>query len=121
VPFDEKLAERVRRVLTGRCDFAEKRMFGGLAFMVAGHMCCGVVGDDLMVRVGPEKFEDALARPHARLMDFTGHPSRGMVYVGAGGTGTARAVEAWVARGLAFVQELPSRAPAKRKLPTRSR
>jgi hypothetical protein len=119
--FDEKLAERVRRVLAGRCDFAEKRMFGGLAFMVAGHMCCGVVGDDLMVRVGPEKFEDALARLHARLMDFTGHPSRGMVFVGARGTGTARAVETWVDRGLAFVQSLPGRAPAKKKPAARSR
>jgi hypothetical protein len=115
VAYDEKLAERVRRILAGRCDFAEKQMFGGLAFMVAGHMCCGVVGDDLMVRVGPDKFEEALARPHARVMDFTGRPSRGMVYVGARGTETSSAVAAWVDRGLVFVQSLPRRAPAKRK------
>jgi hypothetical protein len=115
VAYDEELAERVRRVLAGRRDFAEKPMFGGLTFMVAGHMCCGVVGHDLMVRVGPDRLDDALARPHVRLMDFTGRPSRGMVYVGAGGTGTAKAVAAWVDRGLAFVESLEPRAPARKK------
>jgi hypothetical protein len=115
VAYDGKLAERVRGVLAGRCDFAEKHMFGGLAFMVEGHMCCGVVGDDLMVRVGPEKFEEALARPHARLMDFTGRPSGGMVYVGPGGTGTARAVASWVDRALGFVRSLPTRAVPRKK------
>jgi hypothetical protein len=111
--YDKKLAERVRRVLAGRCEFAEKRMFGGLAFMVNGHMCCGVVGEDLMVRVGADKFEEALARPHARLMDFTGRPSRSMVYVGPGGTKTASLLEPWANRALAFVESLSPRAPKK--------
>jgi hypothetical protein len=113
--YDKKLAERVRRVLAGRCEFAEKRMFGGLAFMVNGHMCCGVVGEDLMVRVGADKFEEALARPHARLMDFTGRPSRSMVYVGPGGTKTGRILEPWANRALAFVQSLSPGAPKRRK------
>jgi hypothetical protein len=90
-------------------------MFGGLAFMVGGHMCCGVIGNDLMVRVGPERLEDALARPHARVMDFTGRPSRGMVYVGAGGVGTTGAVAAWVNRGLSFVRSLPPRTSVRKK------
>jgi hypothetical protein len=103
--YDETLAERVRVALALRAPI-EKKMFGGLAFMIDGAMCCGVVGRDLMVRVGPEALAAALARPHTRVMDFTGRPSRGMVYVGPGGTGTARGVAAWVARGLAFVESL---------------
>jgi hypothetical protein len=115
--YDEQLAGRIRRVLAARDDVAEKKMFGGLAFMVDGHMCCGVIGDDLMVRVGPEALGAALARPHVRVMDFTGRPSRGMVYVGPGGTGTARAVAGWVARGLAQVGALAARDGGRRKGP----
>jgi TfoX/Sxy family transcriptional regulator of competence genes len=107
--YDEGLAGRVRRILGGRGDFAEKKMFGGLAFMIEGHMGCGVIGADLMVRVGPEGLEEALARPHARLMDFTGRPSKGMVYVGPAGLRTEKALEAWVGRALALVQTLPGR------------
>ena len=59
----------------------EERMFGGLAFMLNGHMCCGIVGDDLVVRTGLDRFEAALFRPHPRPMDFTGRPMRGFVYV----------------------------------------
>jgi TfoX/Sxy family transcriptional regulator of competence genes len=117
--YDEKLAERIRGALAGRCEFAERKMFGGLAFMAEGKMCCGVIGDDLMVRVGPEALAEALARPHARVMDFTGRPSRNMVYVGPGGTRTARAVEGWVGRGLAFVRALPDATPRKRRRPPR--
>ena len=117
MPYDEKLAERVRRALRGRGELDEKQMFGGLAFMVDGHMCCGVIGEDLMVRVGADKLGEALARPHARPMDFTGRPSPGMVYVGPGGTKRAAAVAAWVARGRAVVQSLPRRPPKKAPAP----
>jgi TfoX-like protein len=113
--YDERLAGRVRGALDGQCEFVEKKMFGGIAFMVDGHMCCGVVGKDLMVRVGPDRFQQALARPHARVMDFTGRPSRGMVYVGTGGTRTASAVEAWVGRGLSFVRSLPAKEARRRR------
>jgi TfoX/Sxy family transcriptional regulator of competence genes len=111
--FDEKLAERVRAVLGEQAEFEERRMFGGIAFMVDGHMCVGIVGDDLMVRVGEEGFPEALARPHARVMDFTGRPSKGMVYVGRAATRTARGLAAWVTRGLAFVRTLPERPGAR--------
>ncbi len=83
--FDEKLADRVRSILRERNDVVERKMFGGLAFLIRGNMCCGIVGTDLMVRVGADQHESALAEAHARPMDFTGRPSKGMVYVGAEG------------------------------------
>ncbi len=82
-------------------------MFGGLTFMVSGHMCCGIVGDELMVRVGPEAYEDALRQPHAREMDFTGKALKGMVYVGVEGVEQDDDLADWIGRGLAFVQTLP--------------
>lgn len=82
-------------------------MFGGLAFMVNGHLCCGIAKDELMVRVGPEGHDDALRLPHARPMDFTGKPMRGMIYVGADGARDDETLAAWVGRGLDFVLSLP--------------
>lgn len=82
-------------------------MFGGLAFMVNGHMCCGIVGEDLVVRVGPEGHKEALSQPHARAMDFTGRPIKGFVYVGPGGYRTKSALRSWFKRGLHFVMSLP--------------
>jgi TfoX/Sxy family transcriptional regulator of competence genes len=100
VAFDERLALRVRAVLADRDDVEERRMFGGLTFMVAGHMAVGVVGEDLMVRVGPAGFQDALARPHVRPMDFTGRPSRSAVYVAPAGVVDDGDLAVWVGRGV---------------------
>jgi TfoX N-terminal domain len=86
---------------------AEKRMFGGLAFMVGGNMSCGVMGKELMVRVGPAAYGEALSRPHARTMDFTGRPLKGMVYVGAKGLEADRDLASWVELGVAFAESLP--------------
>jgi TfoX/Sxy family transcriptional regulator of competence genes len=105
--YSESLAERVREVLGRRKDLTEKRMFGGLAFLVRGHMCCGVIGDRLMVRVGPDAYDEALGRPHAREMNFTGRAMRGMVYVDPGGIASEKALAGWVERGLAFAETLP--------------
>jgi hypothetical protein len=105
--YDESLAERVRDVLDGDPRVHEQKMFGGLAFMVSGHMTVGIAGDDLMVRVGPDGYEDALAQPNAREMDFTGKPMRGLVYVSPSGIADAAALDAWVERGLAFTTSLP--------------
>ena len=110
--FDEELAARVREKLSARASVAERKMFGGLAFMVGGHMCCGVLGPDLMVRVGPAAHETALAEPGARPMDFTGKPLKGMVYVSPAGLQAATALEGWIERGLAHVDGLPPKAPA---------
>jgi TfoX/Sxy family transcriptional regulator of competence genes len=110
--YDEKLGARISEALANRVDVVEKRMFGGIAYMVRGNMCCGIVGDDLMVRVGPEQHDEALARPHTRPMDFAGRPMRGMVYVAPTGIKTAKALAAWVDRGVQHVLTLP---PKKEK------
>ena len=83
--YDEKLADRVRGVLVDRRDVHEKKMFGGLAFMVRGHMCVGIVDRELMARIGPDASEKALTRPHVRPMDFTGRPLKGNGVHRAGG------------------------------------
>lgn len=111
MPYDEELAKRVRIALGAGSDIDEKRMFGGLAFMVHGHMCCGIVGRDLMVRVGAARYAEALARPYAREMDFTGRPIKGMVYVAAPGLRTESGLRRWTGRGLAFVSTLPPKPP----------
>ncbi len=105
--YDDGLAERLRDAFMGRTDVIEKKMFGGIAFMVSGHMCCGVTGDDLMVRVGAEGLEDALLLPHAHPMDFTGRPMKGFVYVEPSGLDSDESLQAWVNRGLGFVTTLP--------------
>ena len=106
--YDEKLATRVRLALVTELT-TEKKMMGGLCFMVRGHMCCGVEKERLMVRVGPQAHERALKLKHAAPMDFTGRPMRGFVYVLAPGVATQRDVDAWVRRGLEFVASLPAR------------
>ena len=113
--YDEKLADRVREVLGPRDDVVEKKMFGGLCFMVNGAMCCGLTQTDLMVRVGPEQYEDALAESHARPMDFTGRPLKGMIYVAPAGLRTRAALAKWVGRGVAFVSALPPKKPGKKR------
>jgi TfoX/Sxy family transcriptional regulator of competence genes len=105
--YDEDIANRVREALASQSDVTERKMFGGLAFMVGGHMCCAVKGDELMVRVGPEQYEAALALPYARPMDFAGKTMRGMVFVAADGASDDTALTAWVGRGLAYVTSLP--------------
>ncbi len=107
--YDEGLAERLRDALADRDDVAEKRMFGGIAFMVRGHMTVGVVKDDLCARVGPQAFDDALALPGARPMDFTGRPMKGWIFVAPEGVDDAEALDGWVARTLAFTTTLPAK------------
>ena len=90
-------------------------MFGGLSFMVGGQSCCAVLKDDLVVRVGSEQFDAALAQPDARPFDFTGRPSTGMVYVASSGLSSESVLRAWVQRGLDYVKAHPRPAkPAKR-------
>lgn len=105
--YDEGLAERIRRGLRGRKGVAERRMFGGIAFMFDGNMALGIVGDALMARVGPARHADALALPHVRPMDFTGRPMRGYVYVDAPGIATDEALGNWITACSAFVGTLP--------------
>jgi TfoX/Sxy family transcriptional regulator of competence genes len=108
--YDENLAERVRHVLAGDPDLTERKMFGGVAFMVDGHMCCGIVGNELMLRLGVDGAEAALAKQHVRPMDFTGRPSAGMVYVAPEGLLGRAALRRWVASARSFVATLPPKA-----------
>ena len=101
-----ELADRARAALAGRDDVSERRMMGGIVFMVSGHMCCGADRRGLMVRVGPEQFEAALDEPDARVMDLTGRPMRGFVLVAPAGLTEARLAE-WVERGVAHATSLP--------------
>jgi len=105
--YDEGLAERVRDLFNGAPDVAEKKMFGGVAFMVAGNMACGIIGDDLLVRVARDDYDSTLALPYARQMDMTGRPMRGFVVVDAEGLAEDADLEEWVERGVDFVQTLP--------------
>ncbi len=105
--FDEGLAQRVREVLEDRHDVVEKRMFGGLAFMVKGHMTVGVNGEELMVRVGKDGYDSALARPGAREMDFTGRALKGFVYVSHDGHASDPDLEDWISRALSHTESLP--------------
>jgi TfoX/Sxy family transcriptional regulator of competence genes len=109
VAYDEGLAERVRGLLEDRPQVLERKMFGGLAFLVGGNMCVGVVGDELMVRVGPKDHAAALRRPHARAMDFTGRPMKGFVFVAPSGFGEDAQLARWVERGVAFASSLPAK------------
>jgi hypothetical protein len=113
--FDEGLAERLRALFGNLPGTSERRMFGGVCFMVSGKMCCGIVGHDLMVRVGPEGHDDALRRPHTRPMDFTGRPMRGFVYVAPAGLRTVRDLSAWVDPAVRFASTVPAGKAAKRK------
>jgi len=85
----------------------EKKMFGGLCFMVSGHMCCGIVKETLMARVGPEAYGELVQLPHAREMDFTGRAMKGMVYVEPAGVAEEKDLGEWIQRCLDFVTSLP--------------
>lgn len=104
--YDEGLAQRIRELLDERRDVGEKKMFGGLAFMLGGHMCVGVVKNDLMVRVGPDAYASALAEPDAREMDFTGKPMRGLIYVDGEAVESDARLEFWLTRGVAYAGSL---------------
>lgn len=111
--FDEALAERIRKVLGPRLELSEKKMFGGLAFLADGKMFCGLAKGELMLRVGPERYEEALTEPHVRPMDFTGRPLQGYVYISPAGLKTEKALRRWVEQALTFVGTV-ERAPKRR-------
>lgn len=105
--FDEGLAERIRDRTADEPGMTERKMFGGLAFLHEGNMCFGVIGSELMVRVGPDAYESALSLPHAREMDFTGRSMKGLVYVAEAGIQEDEDLNTWLERGLEFTGSLP--------------
>lgn len=110
--YNEELAERIRSALGGRAlDFEEKRMFGGLVFMVAGKMLVGVTRDELMARVGPEGQAAAIARPGVRPMDFTGRPMKGFVFITSEGYGSDAGLSGWLDNALAYTSTISAKMP----------
>lgn len=105
--YDEGLAQRLREALQPHRGISEKKMFGGIAFMSRGYMFVGIIGDVLMARIGPEYYEQALSRPHVRVMDFTGKPMKGYVFVDPPGFESDVALADWVEQCHRFVQSLP--------------
>ena len=104
--YDERIAERVRRLLADRVNVVEKRMVGGRSFLVGGHLCCGVTRSGVMVRVGPEAYERALTLRHVQPMEFRGKPLMGYVIVEPAGIRTEAGLARWIQRGIDFVATL---------------
>jgi hypothetical protein len=113
--FNEQLAERVRVALWERSGVREIRMFGGLCFTLHGRMCCGVLGDRLILRLGEEGVARALTREHTRPMDFTGRAIRSMVYVETGALDTDAALDAWISRAVGHALTLINGSGEKRR------
>ena len=112
--YDEQLANRIRRAFSTRRDVTERKMFGGLAFLFRGRMCCGVVGHDLMVRIPDDEFEAVMGSRHVRPMDFTGKPLKGFVYVSPSGFRTPTALRAWLAYGKQAAEAKAATPPSRR-------
>lgn len=109
MPFNEKLADRLRKALARRKGVTEKKMFGGLAFLINGNMCCGVEKNKLVLRVGPENYESFLKKPGVRKMDFTGKPLKGFVYVSQEKIKTDVGLKKHLEPAIYFVQTLPGK------------
>jgi len=114
--YDEGLAQRLEEYFQDRDNVQSKKMFGGLCFMMSEHMCCGIVGDTLMARVGPKNYESCLKKSHAREMDFTGKALKGMVYVSSEGISEDSALYEWVKLCEDFVMSLPPKKLKKKKV-----
>jgi TfoX/Sxy family transcriptional regulator of competence genes len=105
--YDEGLAQRTREILGERPGLVEKRMFGGIGFILHGNMACGVHGDALIVRTGSQRYEEALGRSYTRQFDITGRAMKGWVMVGSGGTESDQDLQEWVQHGIDFARTLP--------------
>jgi TfoX/Sxy family transcriptional regulator of competence genes len=117
VAYDEDLAERIRDVLADAPDLFERKMFGGIAFMLGEHMVCGVVREDLMLRLGPEGVDRALGEAHTKPMTFTGPPMRSMVFVEPSGIREDADLAGWIGRAREFVATLPPKKPRRERRP----
>jgi TfoX/Sxy family transcriptional regulator of competence genes len=107
--YDENLARRIRSEIGPLPGLVEKKMFGGIGFLVRGNMACGVHGDDLIARVGLGRYEEALARPHAKPFDMTGRPMSGWVMVTPAGVAKDEDLRAWVQEGIETALSLPAK------------
>ena len=119
--YDHTLADRIRKVVARKLAVTEKEMFGGIAFLLGGRMFIGIVKDDLMVRLDPCRWEEALGQRHVRVMDFAGRPMKGYVYVAPAGVASDKALAGWVATATEFVSTLPAKKPARKPGKTTAR
>ncbi len=119
MPYDEGLAQRIRELLEDDARISEKKMFGGVGFFVNGCMAAGTLKHELMVRIGPEAHDEAIAQPHARAMDFTGRTMRGFVTVAPAGLEDDADLRAWLARGIAYAATQEKKPPRAKPAPTR--
>ena len=110
MPFDPNLLERCRKILKDNSSLIEKKMFGGVAFMLRGNMACGLMSDGgFMVRVHPDRTEEMKARPHARVMEQGGRTMRGFILITAAGVADDDALADWIDQGLAYAATLPAK------------
>jgi TfoX/Sxy family transcriptional regulator of competence genes len=107
VAYNKDLTLRIQAALSGLPGLVEKKMFGGVGFIVNGNMACGVHGNDLIVRVGPDRYEAALAEPHVKVFDLTGKPMSGWILVEPDGYQDEAELKSWVVKGVEFAQSLP--------------
>jgi TfoX/Sxy family transcriptional regulator of competence genes len=107
--YDPRLAQRVTTLMARQAGFDEKKMFGGICYLVNGNMACGVLKADLIVRVGAENQTECLQRPHTRPFDITGRPMKGWVMVSADGCRSDADLAAWIERGVAMARSLPAK------------
>jgi hypothetical protein len=107
--FSEELAERIRQGLARKKGIEEKKMFGGIGFLLNGNMLVGVWKDSLIVRLDPDEYEDALLEPQISEFNITGRPMKGWVLVQPEGVEDAGQVKAWIQRAVKFVGKLPKK------------
>jgi len=107
--FDNQLAERIRTQLGKRRGLTEKKMFGGLAFLLNGNMCCGVHGQEMIVRLDPQQTDQALSERHTRLFDLSGRPMKGWILVQSKGLTSEAALAKWIQVGVKYASSLPAK------------
>ena len=113
--FNANLALRVRKMLCRKTGFSERKMFGGICFMLNGHMCSGVLRDDLIMRVSREDYENSLKQPHTRKFDFTGKPMKGFVVVTPKGYRSEKSFASWMALGIRCARSMPAKREKKKR------
>lgn len=114
MPYEQKLAQRIRTLLAPHDGITEKKMFGGLSFLHRGNMCCGVTDDTLVLRLGEELSTEALAKEHTKICDFTGRPMKTMIMVAPEGVEAEEGLAGWIEQALSYVSTLPAKQDSSR-------
>ncbi len=104
--YDEGLAQRIRKLVADRSGLTEKKMFGGVSFLIQGNMACGVLKDEMIVRIDPEQHDAAVAKPHVRTFDYAGHPMQGWIFVGPAACASEVGLKEWVDTGIRYALSL---------------